>query len=216
MVLTVSREQIQLPPGSRVTLTYQTWADYEALLASRRDDAAIKICYSADTQEISLMAPLAGHGNRVDTLVDLVKAILRHQGRDWHSFDPITLKRLREAGLEPDACFYIQNWQSALGKDRIDLTIDPPPDLAIEVDLTSFTNLDIYQTLAVPEVWIYRQQQLNVHVLTPDGYKDSKTSPIFPTVNVKSILPEYVEQAWQTGSSVALRAFEQYLQRLGG
>ncbi len=90
MVLTVSREQIQLPPGSRVTLSYQTWADYEALLASRRDDAAIKIRYNAHTQEIVLMAPLAGHGNRIDTLVDLIKALLRHQNRDWHSFDPIT------------------------------------------------------------------------------------------------------------------------------
>ena len=216
MVLTVSREHIQLPPGSQVTLTYQTWADYEALLASRGDDAAIKIRYNANTQEISLMAPLAGHGNRIDTLVDLVKGLLRHQRRDWHSFDPITLKRLREAGLEPDACFYIQNWQAALGKDRIDLAVDPPPDLAIEVDLTSFTDLDIYQTLAVPEVWIYCQKQLSVHVLTPDGYEDSGMSPIFPTVDVKTVLPEYVERAWEAGSSVALRAFEQYLQSLGG
>ena len=52
MVLTVSRDYIELPPGSEVTLHYQTWADYETLLASRRDDAAIKIpiqwSYSTD------------------------------------------------------------------------------------------------------------------------------------------------------------------------
>jgi hypothetical protein len=62
MVLTVSRDYIELPPGSTVTLTYQTWEDYEALLASRRDDAAIKIRYNAHTQQIKLMAPMAGHG----------------------------------------------------------------------------------------------------------------------------------------------------------
>jgi Uma2 family endonuclease len=136
MVLTVSREQIQLPPGSEVTLRYQTWTDYEALLASRRDDAAVKIRFNAHTQEISLRAPLAGHGNRSRTLAELVTALLRHQNRDWHGFDPVTLKRLRQAGAEPDACFYIENWQAILGKERIDLATDPPPDLAIEMDLT--------------------------------------------------------------------------------
>ena len=62
-MLTVSPERIQLPPGSSVTLHYQTWDDYETLLASRRDDAAIKIRFNAHTQQISLMAPMAGHGN---------------------------------------------------------------------------------------------------------------------------------------------------------
>jgi Uma2 family endonuclease len=92
------------------------------------------------------MAPLAGHANRSRTLAELVTALLRHQNRDWHGFDPVTLKQLREAGAEPDACFYIENWQAILGKERIDLATDPPPDLAIEMDLTSLTDLAIYQT----------------------------------------------------------------------
>jgi Uma2 family endonuclease len=214
MVLTVSQDHIQLPPGSTVTLTYQTWEDYEALLASRRDDAAIRIHYNAHTQQIKLMAPMAGHGNRSHTLADLVTTLLRHQNRNWHGFDPVTLKRLREAGLEPDTCFYIENWQAALGKERIDLSIDPPPDLAIEVDVTSFTELAIYQMLAIPEVWIYRQGQLSVYVLTANGYEDSANSPTFPTVDVKNLLPKYVERAWAAGSSIALREFEQVLTSL--
>ena len=95
-----------------------------------------------------------------------------------------------------------------LGKERLDLTIDPPPDLAIEVDLTSLTSLDIYQTLAVPELWIYRQGALKIYVLTPDDYADS---PTFPIVNVKNILPRYVERAWKAGFSRALREFERFL-----
>ncbi|MDA0268152.1 MAG: Uma2 family endonuclease [Cyanobacteria bacterium] len=211
MMLTISPEHIQLPPGSEVTLRYQAWADYETLLASRRDDAAIKIRFNAHTQSISLMAPLAGHGNRSRTLADLVTALLRHQNRDWHGFDPVTLKRLQTAGAEPDACFYIQNWRAILGKDRIDLATDPPPDLAIEMDLTSLTDLEIYQTLAVPEVWIYRQGRLGVYVLTPAGYEARTTSPTFPTVDVITLLPAYVERAWTAGSSVALREFDQFL-----
>ena len=214
MVLNISREHIELPPGSEVTLRYQTWADYEALLESRRNDAAIKIHFNAHTQEISLMAPLAGHGRRIDILVDLVKALLRHQGRDWDSSHPIILKRFQESGAEPDACFYIQNWQAILGKERIDLSEDPPPDLTIEMDLTSLTDLDIYQTLAVPEVWIYRQGGLTIYVLTPEGYQDNLSSPIFPNIDLKKLLPQYIERAWIAGSSVALREFEEFLKSL--
>ena len=101
----------------------------------------------------------------------------------------MTLKRLKEAGAEPDACFYIQNWQAILGKERIDLSQDPPPDLAIEMDLTSLTDLDIYQILAVPEVWIYHQGSLKIHVLTADGYEERLTSPTFLDIDVKKLLP---------------------------
>lgn len=214
MVLTVSPEQIKLPPGSEVTLRYQTWADYETMLDSRRDNAAIKIRFSALTQEISIMAPMAGHGRRIDILVDLVKALLSHQDRDWDSSHPLTLKRFQEAGAEPDACFYIQNWQALLGKERIDLATDPPPDLAIEVDLTSLTSLDIYQTLKVPELWIYRQGALKLYVLEPAGYQESLTSPTFPDVDVKTIFPNYIERAWSNGSSMALREFRNFLKSL--
>jgi Uma2 family endonuclease len=212
MVLTISPERIDLPPGTEIRLRYQTWADYEMLLASQRDDAAIKIRFNAHSQEISITSPLPGHGRRIDALADLVKAILRHQGRNWDSSHPLTLKRLQEAGAEPDACFYIENWQAILGRDRIDLSQDPPPDLAIEMDLTSLTDLTVYQILGVPEVWIYREGSLQIYVLTGEGYRDSQSSPTFPTLDVKTLLPCYVEKAWSTGTSVALREFEHFLQ----
>ena len=214
MVLAFSPKHLELLPGSEAILRGQTWADYEALLEHRGDNAAVKICFNAHTQEISIMVPLAGHGRRIDSLVDLVKALLRHQGRDWDSSHPMTLKRLKEAGVEPDACFYIQNWQAIVGKERIDLSIDPPPDLAIEMDLTSLTNLEVYRTLVVPEVWIYRQGILKIHVLTPEGYQDRLTSPMFEGIDIKKLLPQYVERSWREGSSVALREFEAFLKSL--
>ncbi len=55
------------------------------------------------------MSPLPSHGKRINLLSDLVKIILRRQGKDWECFDPITLKIPGEAGLEPDTCFYIDN-----------------------------------------------------------------------------------------------------------
>ena len=135
--LTISSAGVDLSPGNEVILRHQTWADYEELLQLRQDNAAVKVRYNARTQEIRIMTPLPEHGNYSDVLSDLVKALLRHSGQDWQSFHPITLKRFGQAGLEPDTCFYIRNREAILGKKRIDLDTDPPPDLALEVDATS-------------------------------------------------------------------------------
>jgi Uma2 family endonuclease len=214
MFLSISPETIDLSPGGEVILRHQTWKDYEQLLGSRQDKAAIKIRYDAQTQEIRLMSPLAGHGKRIDTLSDLVKLLLRHQGRDWESFHPITLKQFKQAGLEPDACFYLQNRAVILGKERIDLAIDPPPDLAIEVDLTCATKAEDYLPLAVSELWIYRRRELLIYLFEGQAYQESKTSQVFAGINVKKILPKYVELAWESGSSVALREFEKALKEI--
>jgi Uma2 family endonuclease len=71
------------------------------------------------------MSPLPGHGKNADMLADLVKALLRHQGKDWEAFTPITLKRVDRQGVEPDYCFYIQNRDRILGKERVILSVFP-------------------------------------------------------------------------------------------
>lgn len=214
MYLTITKTSVDLPPGGEVILRHQTWADYEELLESRQNRAAIKIYFDAKTQEIRIMAPLPGHGKKSDTLSDLVKILLRYQGKDWESFDPITLKRLEQKSVEPDACFYIQNRAAILGKDRIDLETDPPPDLALEIDFMSSTKPEDYQLIRVPELWIYRDQNLYIYLFDGQQYQESLNSPLFPELSIRRLIPEYVEHAWQEGSSIALRAFENYLQAL--
>ncbi len=140
MYLTITQDGIDLSPGAEVILRQQTWADYERLIEMRQDNAGIKIRFDARTQEIRMMAPLPKHGKRSATLSDLVKSLLNYQARNWEGYEPVTLQRFQQKGLEPDYCFYIQNRLAILGKERIDLESDPPPDLAIEVDLTSFTS----------------------------------------------------------------------------
>jgi len=196
VLVNISQDIINLPPGTDVTLRHQTWVDYEKLIRIRKDHTAIKIYFDIKTEEIRIMSPLPGHGKRVDTLSDLVKLLLHQQGQDWESFHPITLKRFEEAGLEPDACFYIQNRAAILGKERIDLATDPPPDLAIEVDLTSSTQAEDYQALKIPELWIYHQGQLSIYLFNGEQYNESINSLIFSQIPVKQILPEYVELAW--------------------
>lgn len=208
MFITISEDTLTLSSGDAVIFLDQTWQDYEHLLKLRQEKLIPKLSFNSKTQEIRLMSPLPSHGNRVDTLRDLVKVLLRQNKQDWQSFDPITLKIPLQAGVEPDACFYIQNRQAILGKERINLTVDPPPDLAIEVDLTSITDLRAYEILKVPELWIYRQGILKVYLLGGESYRESAVSGLFPEIDVPKILPKYVELGWNEGSSVALRQFE--------
>nr|ADN12404.1 protein of unknown function DUF820 [Gloeothece verrucosa PCC 7822] len=209
MFVTVSPNTLSLSPGTEVILHDQTWEDYEQLLKIRQDKTFPKIYFNAKTGVILLMSPLQNHGKRIDALRDLVKILLRYQNQDWDCFDPITLKKFEQAGVEPDTCFYINNYQAILGKDRIDLTVDPPPDLAIEVDLTSKTRVEDYLPIAIPELWIYRRGELLIYLLEGDRYQNSQASLIFNNIDVKNLLPKYVELAWNNRSSLALRQFEQ-------
>ncbi|PSF37112.1 hypothetical protein C7H19_11785 [Aphanothece hegewaldii CCALA 016] len=210
MLVKVSQDTLTLSPGSEVILRHQTWEDYEQLLKIRQEQTYPKIYFNDSTHEILLMAPLPSHGKRIDTLRDLVKILLRHQGLEWECFDPITLKRFALSGVEPDTCFYIDNRQAILGKEKIDLSIDPPPDLALEVDLTSTTKAKDYQAIGIPELWIYRRGNLLIYIFDGKEYQDQQ-SLIFREFELKKILPKYVELAWNNGSSLALRQFEQDL-----
>ena len=212
--VTISSAGVDLSPGSEVILRHQTWDDYEQLLERRQDNAAVKVRYNARAQGIRMMTPLPEHGKTSDVLSDLVKILLRHLGQDWEGFDPITLKRFGEGGLEPDKCFYVRNRQAILGKKRIDLESDPPPDLALEVDATSPSTPQDYEPLRVPELWIYREDSLHIYLFDGQHYRETSDSPTFPGISVRELIPEYIRLAWQAGSSVALRQFESAVREL--
>lgn len=208
---TITEDTISLAAGDELILRFRTWEDYEALLARREDKAGLRIRYNSTTQEIRIMSPLPKHGNQADLLADLVKALLRHEGKDWQSFTPITLKRINQQGIEPDYCFYIDNRQSILGKERIDLETDPPPDLAIEIDLNCTSKPEDYQAIAPLELWVYRQSQLSIYQFDSQQYRDSQTSRWFPSYDLKTLIPQYCDRGWKIGSSAALREFESAL-----
>jgi Uma2 family endonuclease len=123
---TITPNSIDLAPGDEVILRFCTWQDYEHLLTLRQDKAGLRIRYDSTTQTLRVIAPLFEHGKNADLLADLIKALLRSQGKDWEAFTPVTLKRLNQQGVEPDYGFYIENRNRILGKDRINLEQDRP------------------------------------------------------------------------------------------
>lgn len=88
---------------------------------------------------------------------------------------------------------------------------DPPPDLAIEADVTSKTTLESYAALQVPEVWIYGNEQLRINLWQNGVYQESLSSPTFPNLPVVEMIPRLVQQAFVKGTSTMLRSLRQEL-----
>ncbi len=196
--------QMQLAPGSLVTIPAVTWEEFEAILQELGEKRAARIAYSNQTLEI--MVPLPEHEKPNDLISDIVKLLLKRSGRKYEPFGSTTFKQPGTAGIEPDACFYIQNYQRMIGRRRL-APEDPPPDLAIETDVTSKTTLDAYEAIGVPELWIYSNGTLSIYLLQSGKYRISLTSPIFPDLPLTQAIPATVERAWQVGSVEALEEF---------
>jgi Uma2 family endonuclease len=209
MSITIPLEAIELTPGSAISIHNLSWQDFEAVLAELGEHRNVRLAYYRGTLEI--MSPLARHERPHRITADIVKAILESQGRDWEDFGSTTFKRPQIAGVEPDTCLYIQNAERVRGCTDMDLSVYPPPDLAIEADVTSQTTLEVYEAVRVPEVWIYRNHQLTIHVLGKGGYAEAAMSPIFPDLPLGTLIPERVQQAISEGTSQMLRELRMQL-----
>ena len=102
--------------------------------------------------------------------------MLNQQFRDYIRTTPVTLQIPEQAGIETDHCFCLHNWQAVNGESRIDLESDPPPDIAIEVDITNFTNIADYEPFKVAEVWLIRGDTLAIFDLTSGTYIQADVS----------------------------------------
>ncbi|WP_026731582.1 Uma2 family endonuclease [Fischerella sp. PCC 9605] len=197
--------QMRLAPGSAVTIPNVSWQEFESILQELGEHRSARIAYSKGTLEI--MVPLPEHEIPRDLLSDIVKTLLKAKGIKYQPFGSTTFKREGTAGIEPDACFYIQNYQRMIGRRRLQAD-DPPPDLAIETDVTSKTTLEAYRAIGVPEVWIYDSGRLTIYLLSQGIYVKSDTSAIFENIQLTQIIPALVERAWQVGNVQALEEFE--------
>lgn len=200
--------QIQLAPGSAITIGNINWQEFESILEELGEKRAARVAYSHNTLEI--MVPLPEHEIPRDLISDMVKILLKVTKTIYQPFGSTTFKK-PGAGVEPDACFYIQNYQQMIGRRRLEPN-DPPPDLALETDVTSKTTLDAYLAIGVPELWIYESGKLTIYLLQNEQYIQSEISQTFPQFALTQIIPTMIEQSWQIGSVAALEAFERIIQ----
>ncbi|MEH2392960.1 MAG: Uma2 family endonuclease [Nostoc sp.] len=202
--------QMRLAPGSTVNIQDISWEEFESILQELGEKRSLRVAYSKSTLEI--MVPLPEHEKSKDLISDIVKILLKIAGKSYEPFGSTTFKRENTAGVEPDACFYIQNYQRMIGRRKLEPD-DPPPDLAIETDVTSKTTLDAYEAITVPELWIYNSKKLRIYLLRDGHYIESDHSPNFPNIPLTQIIAATIERAWQVGTVQALKEFEGALDR---
>jgi Uma2 family endonuclease len=208
MFALISSKEIQLPEGSVVRLP-ATWKDYQSLCALRGDSSIPRLKYR--NGEVLLMAPLAVHGRDANLIADIVKALLDQKDQEYDAFTPITMTLPEESGIEPDYCFYIDNWEAVSGKNRIDWQKDPPPDLVIEIDVTSYSDMLDYLPYRVPEVWLYKNKKTSIYQLQGEIYQLQTNSCYFPDVDLQSIITRCTQIAYTRNTSAAIRDLKQYL-----
>lgn len=204
--------QIDVQPGQRLVLKDISWDDFEQILAELGDRRASRIAYYKGILEI--MVPLAGHEDGKVIIGNLVEILLEELDIEFRNLGSTTFKQQNmNAGVEPDACFYIQNEAAIRGKERIDLNFDPPPDLAIEIDLTSDSEIkkNSYAAIGVPELWIYDGRSLKFYILQDRQYMTTEKSQIFPNLPIIEVIPQYVTQSKVEGRNVAIKAFRRWI-----
>src|SRR5262249_31633794 len=123
-------------PEQRVVLRNVSWQTYVRLLSEHAESSSPRLTF--DHGELEIMSPSAEHERYNLRIADLVGILADEMDVEAEGLGSSTFKREElERGFEPDSCFYIKNIECVRGKDRIDLALDPPPDLVVEVDITS-------------------------------------------------------------------------------
>jgi Uma2 family endonuclease len=177
--------------GQHVVLEDIEWAAYESIGEALRDRANIRLTY--DRGRLEIMTLSQEHERFKYLIGRLIDVVAEEMGVRIEGFGSTTYKRdVLERGLEPDQCYYHQNFDRVRGLRRIDLNRDPPPDLAIEVDIThsSLNRMGIYELIGVPELWRLEGQVIRVYMLNAEGrYEMAERSPTFPGVSVMELAP---------------------------
>jgi Uma2 family endonuclease len=199
-----------LSPG-RVLLQNISWETYERLLNEMGDRRNIRLHYDRGLLEI--MTPLFEHENPKRILEKFVDALADVLNIEIVSAGSTTLNRPDLArGSEPDSGFYIQNEQQIQGKRTIDLKTDPPPDLVIEIDVTS-SSIDregIYAAMGVPEIWRCDRGEVKFLQLQSGNYVETEHSLAFPFLPVAEVA-KFLEQSQTVGETTLLKSFRTWV-----
>ncbi len=181
------------PPEQRVVLRNVSWETYERLLAENLDCSSPRFTYDRGVLEI--MSPSAEHEWYNRLISDLVKLLARELRVDILDLGSTTFEREdAERGFEPDSCFYVRHAPQVRGKERIDLAIDPAPDIVVEVVVThpALSKFPICAKFGVPEIWSYDGSRLFMYRLTASGYADVPSSQVLPELKAVE-LTEFLE-----------------------
>jgi Uma2 family endonuclease len=197
--------------GRRLVLDDIDWRTYSKLLRVFAERPSIRLTY--DHRRLEIVSPLPEHESDADMLGRMVVVLTEELGLPIKAARSSTFrKRRKQRGLEPDNSYWITNEPRVRGKRKIDLKVDPPPDLAIEVDCTSSSldRMEIYAVLGVAEVWRLDAGVLSFQVLDENSTHVDSTSQVFPGLKAAD-LPPFLSLRDRMDENTVIREFRQWV-----
>ncbi len=195
----------------RTLLENISWSTFETLLKEIGGRRGYRIAY--DNGMLEIMSPLYEHKNPKIRSDRFIFILAEELGIEIKSAGSMTLKRERaKKGIEPDNCYYIQNEPAVRDREELDLETAPPPDLAIEIDITSssMNKLAIYSALRVPELWLYNGRVLKFYQLAEIEYIERDFSIAFPFVSVAE-MAGFFTRTQTIGEMALLKSFRSWV-----
>lgn len=208
-------QSISLGGRQHIVLDGISWDTYEQILRDLQE-RQIRVTY--DRGNLEMMAPLASHEQWKTRYGRLIELMCVERELEVQPLGSTTFRREDlEKGLEPDECYYVQPADAIrdrLGED-IDLAVDPPPDLAIEIDITraSIPKQPIYAALGIPELWRFDGTRLTVLQLRDGTYFASERSGVFPFLRIDQF-QEFVIRLASERQTQVLREFRNWVKSL--
>src|SRR5215216_1165250 len=182
--------QIASPPrlvaDERVVLSCVSWETYERLLADDEERRVPRMTY--DQGVLELVTPSKPHevdAATITRIVDIVAAVL---GIPIQSTASTTFRRQDlERAFEADASFYVQNEPRVRNRREVDLTVDPPPDVVLEMEMSrsALDKLPLFASMGIPEVWRCDGQRVSIFILEEDGHRESPSSRALPVLTAE-------------------------------
>ncbi|MDJ0595249.1 MAG: Uma2 family endonuclease [Pleurocapsa sp. MO_226.B13] len=198
---------------TRTLLTNISWQTFKVMLMEMGSQRPNRIAYESGTVEI--MTPLMPHENSNRVIEGFVVVMCEELGLEIKRTGSLTLTRDDlERGGEPDSSYYIQNESSVRDRENIDLAIDPPPDLVLEVEYSrsAIDKLTLYASMGIPELWRFNGSLLRIYTLADQQYTEVEFSPTFNPIPVKEI-PRFLQQTKTKGENAITRDFRGWVKQ---
>jgi Uma2 family endonuclease len=200
-----------MPPGTVVTFSDVSWDEYDELLHELDGQRFYRLTY--DDGRLEVMTVSSEHEFPANLLPHLILVLAEELNLDYLSCGSSTLRKKKKSkGTDPDDCFYFKEFKKIAGKKRLDLAVDPPPDLALEVDITSgsISKFPIYAAVGVPELWRHDGKQMIFYRLAGDEYIEIDHSVLFPFLTPGVVL-EFLEKGEVEGTVAMVKEFRKWV-----
>jgi Uma2 family endonuclease len=202
-----------LPEGGTLVFQNVSWEDYERLV---EDLAERHFRVTYDRGKLEIKSPLSEHERMARIIERALHIYCEEKEVTLESYGNTTWKlRSLARGLEPDGCYYVANAHQIIGKKRnLDLELDPPPDICVEIDIAneSLSKFSIYAALGVPEIWRFEKKRAHFYELVRKSYREIPESRFITGLKAQ-LLVDAIQHCETEGQTVALRAFRQKLRR---